>query len=61
MTELEVEAKGRAEEEEVGNRHVRGPIRSSFNFGWDTIQTWIGRPEQDRGVNQGDEDVRVMI
>ena len=36
-TEPEAEAKGRAEEEEVGNRHVRRPIHSGFHFGWDAI------------------------
>ena len=49
----------RAEEEEVGNRHVRGPIWSGFHFGWDAIQTWIGRPKQDHGMNQGDEKVKA--
>ena len=43
----EAEAKGRDGDEEIKNRHVREPIRSGFQFGWDAIRTWIGRPKQD--------------
>ena len=48
----------RAEEEEVGNRHVQGPIRSRFHFGWDAIRTWIGRPKRDHDMDRGDEKVK---
>ena len=63
MTELEVEAKGRAEEEEVENRHVRGPIPSAFHIGWDAIrnrtavQTKAMRKR--RPINEGQSWTRI--
>ena len=51
-----VEEEARVEEEEVGNRHVRGPTRSAFHFGWGAIQTWIIRSKQDHGANRSEEE-----
>ena len=58
-TEQEDEAKGRAKEDKVGNRHVRGPIESVFRFSWDAIRTWIIQPKPDRGVSRGEEDPKA--
>ena len=58
--EQEEEAKGRAEEDQVRNRHDRGLIMPVFRFGWDMIRAWIVQQKPDRGKAEAKRNQRPI-